>query len=116
MGYDFHITRAADWTQSKSQPILLDEWQAFVASQPDFRLDGFAEASSSQGKTIRYENEGLAVWTGYSGHEPEGNMAWFDYRKGRIVVKNADEEIREKMKEIASFFGARVIGDEGEEY
>ncbi len=43
-------------------------------------------------------------------------MAWFDHWRGRIVVKNADDEIRKKMKKIAAFFGARVVGDDGEEY
>jgi hypothetical protein len=31
-------------------------------------------------------------------------------------VKNPDDEIRDKMKEIARALGARVVGDEGEEY
>ncbi len=116
MGYDFHITRAADWTESESAPILLDEWKAYVASDPDFRLDNFAEATTPQGTTIRYGNEGLAVWTAYPKHGRDGNIAWFDYRHGRIVVKNADSEIREKMKDLAKFFGGRVVGDDGEEY
>jgi len=116
MGYDFHITRAPCWTDSKSAPILLDEWKAYIASDPDFRLDNFAEATSPQGETIRYDNEGLAVWMAYSGHGKEGNMAWFDYRNGWIVVKNPDEEIRAKMKQIAKVLSAKVFGDEGEEY
>ena len=116
MGYDFHITRASDWTESESHPIRLDEWKAFVSLRPEFRMDNFAEATSPKGEIIRLDNEGLTVWTGYSGHEKHGNMAWFDYCRGRIVVKNADDEIRDKMKEVAGFFGARVVGDEGEEY
>jgi hypothetical protein len=116
MGYDFHITRASERTDSESVPIRLDEWKAFLESHPEFRMDNFAEATTPQGDIIRYDNEGLAVWTGYSGHGKDGNIAWFDFRGGRIVVKNADDEIRVKMKEIAEFFQARVIGDEGEEY
>src|SRR5688572_12164231 len=110
MGYDFHITRANDWTDSESNPIRLDEWKAFVASHPEFRMDNFASATTDLGETIRYDNEGLAVWTAYSGHGRGGNMAWFDYRNGRIVVKNADHEVRLKMKEVAQHFGARVVG------
>src|SRR5262245_23067010 len=116
MGYDFHITRASAWTDSESAPILLDEWKAFVASHAEFRMDHFAEATTPQGETIRYRNEGLAVWTGYSGHGQDGNTACFDLYGGRIVVKNADDEMREKMKEVARYFQARVVGDEGEEY
>jgi hypothetical protein len=116
MGYEFHITRASDWTESESAPIRLDEWKVYIASHPEFRLDNFAEATTPKGETIRYDNEGLAVWIAYSRHGQEGNMAWFDHREGRIVVKNADDEILRKMREIARFFGAKVLGDEGEEY
>jgi len=116
MGYDLHITRADDWTDSESEPITLDEWKAYVASDPEFRLENFAEATTPQGETVRYDSEGLAVWTAYSGHGVDGNMAWFDYRRGRIVVKNPDDEIQEKMKRIADHFDAYVVGDEGEEY
>lgn len=102
MGYDFHITRASEWTQSDSAPIRKDEWKAYLSSDSEFRLGNFAEATTThQGQKIRYDNEGLAVWTAYSGHFAEGNMAWFDHRNGRIVVKNADDKIREKMKEVA---------------
>jgi hypothetical protein len=116
MVYDFHITRASEWSDSESVPIRLDEWQAFVASHSEFRMDNSAEVISPQGEAIRIDSEGLAVWTGYSARGDDGNKAWFDYWRGRIVVKNADAEIREKMKEIARFFRARVVGDEGEEY
>ena len=50
------------------------------------------------------------------GHDPRGNMAWFDYRKGEIVVKNPGAEIRAKMKKIAAAFGANMVGDDGERY
>jgi hypothetical protein len=58
----------------------------------------------------------LAVWTVYSGHGLAGNMAWFDYRDGRVVVKGRDPEIIKKMKQIADDLAARVVGDEGEVY
>ena len=115
MGYDVHITRATDWTDAESAPITLDEWLAIVHADPDMRLDGFAEVSTPSG-ALRYKNDGLAVWTKYSGHDDDGNMAWFDYHRGRIVVKNPDEEIRAKMKQLATSLGAKVVGDEGEEY
>src|SRR5689334_5740751 len=98
MGYDVHITRAEDWTQAEDTPITLAEWLAVVKADPQMRLDGFAEAAVGGGETLRYENEGLAVWTGWSGHEPGVDMAWFDYRDGEVVVKNPDEEVLGKMK------------------
>ncbi len=115
MGYDVHITWATNWSDSESVPIRLTEWLEYVASDPEFRLDNFAEAITPQGDTLRYDNTGLAVWTAYSDPDEQGSV-WFDYRNGRIVVKNANIEIRAKMKEIADDLGARVVGDEGEEY
>jgi hypothetical protein len=116
MGYDIHITRADEWTESKSTPITLDEWKCYVASDPEFRMDNYAEATTPKGDTIRVESEGLSVWMAYSKHGHGGGMAWFDYYDGEIVVKNADEEIRSKMKAIARHLGAKVVGDDGEEY
>jgi len=116
MGYDLHITRASDWTESNSCPITLPEWLGYVEEDPEMRLDNVAIARVDGQPVLAYENQGLAVWTAYSKHTPEGNMAWFDYRDGEIVVKNPDEEILAKMKEIAAYFGATVMGDEGETY
>lgn len=116
MGYDVHITRAADWTNSESNPITLDEWLAYIESDPELRLDGFAEASTPAGDQIRYENPGLAVWTQWPGHDQDGNQAWFDHSGGRIVVKSPDNAILAKMCAIAKKMGARVQGDEGEYY
>lgn len=116
MGYEVHITRADDWMNSEGNPISLDEWIAYVRSDPEMRLDGFAEVTLQDGRVLRTEGEGLAVWTAYSGDGVDGNHAWFDHWEGRIVVKSPDEEIVDKMIEIARSLGARVFGDDGEAY
>ena len=115
MGYDVHITRKAHWFDEEGDEISLEEWTNYVNSSPDMRLDGFAEAETPEG-TLRVEREGLSVWLGYSGHEPHGNMAWFDYFEGNIKVKNPDEEILKKMYQIARSLNAKVQGEECEEY
>ena len=115
MGYDLHITRADNWYDSGADSIALDEWAAYVAADPEMRMNNFAEAEVD-GQILRVENDGLAVWTAYSGHGKDGNMAWFDYRRGQIVVKNPDDDIITKMKRIATHFQAKVVGDEGELY
>ncbi|MBB3225550.1 hypothetical protein FHW69_000140 [Luteibacter sp. Sphag1AF] len=113
MGYDVHITRKAEWFDEHGPSISMDEWKAYIASDPDMRLDGFAEAVLSNGSVLRVRDEGLAVWTAYSVTE---NTAWIGTGCGEIVVKNPDVEILRKMFDIAQALGARVIGDEGEEY
>ena len=115
MGYDVHITRTPDWTDSESEPITIEEWLAYVSSDPEMRVDGFAEAATSSG-SLRYENPGLAVWTAWSEHGRDENFAWFDLRHGRVTVKNPDDAILAKMSAIAERLRARVQGDEGEFY
>ncbi len=116
MGYDLHITRKAHWADEDGATITLLEWKAYIRTDPEMRLDGYAEAQTPAGERIRSENEGLSVWLAYSGHEQQGNMAWFDYWNGTIVVKNPDEEIIRKMYAIAQKFDAKVQGDDGEYY
>ncbi|MGV6852232.1 MAG: hypothetical protein ACWA5R_08645 [bacterium] len=115
MGYDIHITRKAEWFEDVGDEITLGEWCEFVNSSPDMRLDGYAEAETPDG-ILRVESEGLSVWTGYSGHEKDGNMAWFDYFEGNIKVKNPDDEIIKKMYQIAQSLSAKVQGEECEVY
>ena len=115
MGYDVHITRKKDWSDGDPK-IPLPEWVAYLKSDASMRLDGHAETTTPDGHTLRYNSEGLAVWMGYSGNRPKGNMAWFDFRDGDVVVKNPDEEVLKKMWQIAQSLHAKVQGDEGEIY
>ncbi|MBZ5685415.1 MAG: hypothetical protein LAP86_10290 [Acidobacteriia bacterium] len=110
MGYDVHITRKI----ANGPEISLAEWTEYVKSDPEMRLDGFAQAANLKtDETIRYENAGVALWTAYS---QKPNTPWFDYRRGKIVVKNLDPEILAKMWQIAQALSANVQGDEGEIY
>ena len=116
MGYDIHITRAEEWSDSEAAPITLEEWLAYIASDPEMRHDGFAEARTPRGDVLRIEHEGLAIWTAWPGEGRGSGHAWMDYHRGRIVVKNPDKALLAKMCAIAEKLGARVQGDEGETY
>jgi hypothetical protein len=116
MGYDVHITRKHDWFDKKGPRISLAEWLAFVAADSEMRLDGYAETRLPDGSVFRTEQEGLSVWTAYSQHDQSGNMAWFLYCDGEIVVKNPDDEILRKMWSTAQDLSAKVQGDDGEIY
>ena len=105
MGYDLHVTRG------DRKPIAETEWRTYVARDPGFDLTGVAETSMPDG-TLRYENPGLACWRGH----PSGEQVWFDFRRGRVVVKNPDEPTIGKMLAVAHALGARVEGDDGEIY
>ncbi|WP_038488863.1 hypothetical protein [Collimonas arenae] len=116
MGYDIYITRKENWFDKLGSEITLSEWIAFVGSDPEMRLDGYAEAEVGQGKMLRVESAGLAVWIAYSKHGKDGNMAWFDFRRGSVVAKNPSPEIIAKMSSIARVLLAKVQGDECELY
>jgi hypothetical protein len=110
MGYDVHIAKKAAWSDEGGQKITLEEWIAVVDADSEMRLDGYAEASTADGQTLRLERPGLAVWTGYSAHGRD--MAWFDFSQGEIIVKNPDIEILRKTWSLAQRLGAKVQGDD----
>ena len=117
MGYELHITRKENWFDEEgSLQISIDEWYQLLSDDKEMRLDGFAEATASNGETVRVESKGLSVWTKYSGNGQDGNYAWFDYSNGSIVCNNPDDEIINKMLDVAQKLNAKVQGDEGEIY
>jgi hypothetical protein len=101
MGYDVHITRKKNWCDQDGPEIPLAEWTSIVRSDQGMRLDGYAETRLENGRILRTENEGLAVWTEYSRQGEDGNLAWFDFRNGNVVVKNPDSKILQKMWSLA---------------
>jgi hypothetical protein len=116
VGYDVHITRADSWLEAEACPITLDAWLTYVRSDAEMRVDGRAEAQTTDGEFIALDSAGLAVWTTYSRDGQDGNHAWFDLQGGCVVVKNPDTEILCKMSRVAAHFDARVQGDDGEDY
>jgi hypothetical protein len=116
MGYDAHITRAQDWTESHDHPITLDEWKAYLRSDREMRLDHRARATTSSGETITTESPGLAVWVAWNQDGVGGGHAWFSYDDGAITVKDPDRDILRKMFRIAVALNGRVQGDDGENY
>ncbi|HYH67660.1 MAG TPA: hypothetical protein VD866_23385 [Urbifossiella sp.] len=99
MGYDLHVTRAAHWTESEAHPITRDEWLAYIRSDPELTPD------PENGDTF-------VLWTG-AGCKP---APWFDWWRGAVTTKNPRRATVTKMLQLASYFGARVQGDEGEFY
>lgn len=99
MGYDFHITRADDWTRNIEQQISSEEWLTVVQSDPDLQPDP--------------DNGAHAVtWKGHEGLE----IAWFDWYQGNVFTTNPDTATLQKMLELARRMEARVVGDDGETY
>ena len=117
MGYNIYITRKQDWFDGDdSNEIKLTEWTDYIQSDSEMKLDNYAETENDLEEKIRYENQGIAIWTSYSKHGLDDNFAWFDFSNGNVTVKNADTEIRNKMIDIAGRLNAKVQGDDGEIY
>jgi hypothetical protein len=110
MGYDLHVFRGTD--RSAAEPIRLEVWADVVAANPDLRMTGSVEATSPSGEIVRIDHEGLAEWTGHSSGIPIA----VDFRRGRLVVKNPDDETITWLVALADRLGARVQGDDGEFY
>jgi hypothetical protein len=109
MGYDVHITRKDNWfDDEKAREISLKEWNDYVSSDPDFRVDNFAQVDLPEGQTLRIEKEGICVWTKYSREGENQNHAWFMHSQGNITVKNPDQEIINKMVQVALKLNAKV--------
>lgn len=116
MGYNVYITRRKDWYTDDGPEISLQEWIDLIHTDDEIRLDGYAEATTGNGDSIRVKDESMAVWLNYSKHEANGNMAWIWHSQGNIVVKNPDEEILRKMWQVAQVISAKVQGEESELY
>jgi hypothetical protein len=112
MGYEVHITRKTNWSDSDGPRITEDEWKVYVASDPEMVLTGVAEHTNPQGETIRVSHPLLTEWRRHSSRLP----VWFSYSKGNVSVKNPDEECLAKIRKVAAHLHARIQGDDGEIY
>jgi hypothetical protein len=99
LGYDLHITRKEFWSDENGPVITLEEWAAYVASDPTVRPDP--------------DNPGIEnyVVTSEAGNWP----LWWN-PSGEIFTKNPDDHAIAKMVRIARALDARVLGDDEEIY
>lgn len=117
MVYELHITRQHNWFDNNAnQKISLEEWKDFLQNDSEMRLDKYVEATIATDRVLKIENEGLSVWTKYSGEGVDGNRAWFDYDHGSITIKNPGNEIITKMLAIVNKPNAEVQGDDCKAY
>ncbi|HEV2691343.1 MAG TPA: hypothetical protein VG347_00445 [Verrucomicrobiae bacterium] len=112
MGYDVHITRRVEWSDENGSRITEDDWQKYVASDPELVITGFAELKTPSGEIIRINRPLLTEWR----RPTKQSLVWLSYCDGNISIKNPDEECLAKLRQIASKLQARVQGDEGEYY
>jgi hypothetical protein len=115
LGYELHITRKQGWSDEDGPIITQAEWEAYIASDPELRLDGYAEVTMPTGSKLRVTPPGIAVWTAHP--DPSSGPAWITLgSSGNVRARNPDRALIRKMCQIAQQLGARVMGDDGEIY
>lgn len=99
MGVELYITRAEFWADNESSPITPQEWHAYIASDPELRLQP--------------ENGPHHVlWLGKSRYEEP----WLDWQQGNIATKWPDTALYQKMLAIAGALNAQIQDGDGNLY
>ena len=106
MGYDLHIVRTSDWTQSQLSPITKQQVDEVIASDPELEWSttDHIDMKDETGEMTRYY---MIYWRG---------APYFWWYRDRIECSSPNEEQQLKLIKIARVLDAFVIGDDGERY
>jgi hypothetical protein len=99
MGYDLHLARASDWTDSEGDPIPENDWAEFA----DASLHVSADISADGGPTV-YQ---------LRAHPEAPTLQW---DRGQVTVWGATEGDVAELLRVAGQVGAQLVGDDGESY
>jgi hypothetical protein len=104
VGYDLHITRAESWLDSETDPIPIEEWEAFATSRADFSVGSPGDPAVGQ----------VPV---YAWIAPGGTELALEWNDGGITVFGVpDSATARSLGPIARELRAQLQGDEGESY
>jgi hypothetical protein len=105
-----YITRKKDlFDVSSTREITLQEWTAFVANDPEMRLDNHTTVILPNGEEYRYSSPGTAVLLSRETGQSTIREVVFDFTAGNILIKNADQRIVNKVRHIAYKLNAQVF-------
>ena len=106
MGYDIHIVRTNDWTDSASQPVTKQEVDALIAadSELEWSTTDYIDMSDDKGVVTRYF---LINWK---------DVPCFWWYRDQLQCSNPDEAQQLKFAQIARALNAHCIGDDNERY
>lgn len=115
MAYSLHIIKSQYSWEANENPIKLEEWIELVKTDSQMKMKSEFEGINPRTKEkIIIKLRDTAVWL-FKNENIEYEVP-FTYKKGAISVSHTDDNVIEKMKEIAEKLNGRVVGDEGEEY
>lgn len=99
MGWELHIVRTEDWSDSASDPISREEWLQLVNDDEELSIDN-------------KNGDSYAIWSGQSEHDEP----WLNWSDGRISTKHPDEALYCKMLQVAEKLNAIVVDDDDHKY
>ena len=99
MSFYIFISRRRDPLDDAGPHIPAEEWLRCADSEADFRMP--------VGHEREWSSPYARVWTGYR------SPLIFDWVEGEIWVKNADESIIVRMKQLAGKLSATVFSEAG---
>jgi len=100
MGYDLYFTRADHWPDSVMYPISLQEWVAVADEEP---------------RLTKHQRDGHHPVYELAAPDDEGSNWTLGWRDGMVTIWKAHEASAE-LAAIARKLGARLVGDDSEEY
>lgn len=98
-GYDIHVTRKAFWADTSGPRITLDQWNAYVHSDPQVAND------PANGPTDFLVTVGSTTFP-----------LWYNAELGELYAKDPTDEAVHKLENMARAMRAKVQGDDGELY
>ena len=114
MAYDIHITRRNNWFDKEGPVISEEEWKKVVEEDSELKLTDYAESSlkNKPFEIVRLKKHLMGLLS-----DPITKKDfYFVYSPEKITVSDAEENVVEKMKQVAQKLDAKVQGDEGELY
>ena len=111
MGYEFHITRKPQWADDEGAAIAAQEWLAVAAR---FDLRPVSKADMAEEGLELPEEWHAHRWHGHP--EAPGGGPVFRLSRGNINFVDFDTATMHFALALAAALGARVAGDEDEEY
>ncbi|MFI6331355.1 hypothetical protein ACIBBG_24000 [Micromonospora chersina] len=104
MGYELHISRAAEYYHSEEHPIALEEWLSYAENNPSLRVGGWLGRDEDRQPVYEHTcRDGTLV-----------SLTWFE---GAIEIKGqfGGDAYRE-FGSITEDLRANLQGDDGERY
>jgi hypothetical protein len=106
------ITRAPIPWKGVLHPISLEEWTAYVSSDPEMQLLGYREmANPFTGEVTRVDSPGYAVWK-----KPTKAKTAAVHKFGCITMEGESSGRVKTMKQIAKALDANVMDELGNKY